>query len=71
MSERATMVFDIDIKTFSGNPFRMDTPFGKPETIAPGDQLERSDRLENALMWIRDHDPQTVDAALAKFDIEI
>jgi len=43
-----TVVFDGDIKKWDGNPFDVETPFGKPYAVAVGDALEELDRLKSA-----------------------
>lgn len=40
-----TMSFPGDLK-MPGNPFDVETPFGKPETIGKGDAFEERDELE-------------------------
>ena len=51
-----TIVFECDLRKIEGNPFHIDTPFGKPLIICKGDQLtepEVADGLQtiNANEW--------------------
>ena len=38
-----TIVFECDIRKTKGNPFHIDTPFGRPVIISKGDQLSEDD----------------------------
>jgi hypothetical protein len=49
MSEGMTVFFDIDVRSFDQSPFKIDTPFGLPQTIGRGNTFERHDLLEMAL----------------------
>lgn len=45
-----TMVFSIPLETWkAGNPFKVETPWGKPEAVALGDILDRANELEEKL----------------------
>ncbi len=54
-----TIFFECDIRQFKGNPFHVETPFGRPVTIAVGDVFEERDRLEDELeqteRYLEDH----------------
>ena len=46
MTERyryCTIVFEFDLRKIKGNPFDVETPFGKPMVISIGNQLSESD----------------------------
>lgn len=38
-----TVVFDGDLRKIAGNPFRMDTPFGRPFSCGHGNAFEREE----------------------------
>lgn len=40
-----TMVFQGDIATFKGNPFKIETPYGVPVAVSIGDVLTAHDEL--------------------------
>lgn len=40
MTNRVTIVFDFDITAYEGNPFKAETPFGRPISIVDGDVQE-------------------------------
>ncbi|RZJ41418.1 MAG: hypothetical protein EON87_16085 [Brevundimonas sp.] len=55
-----TVVFEGDLRAFEGNPFHVDTPFGRPYACGPGNMFEREDEavetiteMERALRAIR------------------
>ncbi len=41
-----SVLFEFDIKSIPGNPFDIETPFGKPVTIGLGDVFAERDDLE-------------------------
>lgn len=43
---KVTLVFDEDAGVFKGNPFKIETPYGTPCTVARGDMCEHADALE-------------------------
>ena len=43
-----TCVFSADVRSFDGNPFRAQTPFGSPRAISDDDALAELDRYRNA-----------------------
>lgn len=45
-SEYFTLVFKGDIRAFSGNPFKTETPFGVPLIVSVGDVVAECDRLQ-------------------------
>ena len=47
--DRFTLIFDGDIIDFEGNPFHVDTPFGRPQVVSVGDLAHERDRIEDAL----------------------
>jgi hypothetical protein len=47
--ERFTIVFDGNLRGFNGNPFKADTAFGEPQTIALYDAIEQLDLFREAL----------------------
>ena len=52
MTKHTTIVFEYDIRAFSGNPFAAETPFGTPFGITDGDLQESAaltQRLGDAL----------------------
>ena len=64
-----TCVFDRDIRKHKKNPFDEETPWGKCVTVAAYDACDLLDRYENAMSWIRDHDPDLADKAEEKFNL--
>jgi hypothetical protein len=40
-----TVVFEGSLAAFNGNPFKTDTPFGRPYAVGYGDAFERLDKL--------------------------
>lgn len=44
-----TILFEGDIKDIKGNPFKVETPFGRPKQIATEDVMAYAERLEEAL----------------------
>lgn len=47
--DRFTLIFDGDIIDFEGNPFHVDTPFGRPQVVSVGDLAQERDKFEEAL----------------------
>lgn len=47
--DRFTLIFNGDIIDFKGNPFHVDTPFGRPQVVSVGDLAQERDRFEDAL----------------------
>ncbi len=45
-TEFVTIMFEFDITSLEGNPFKVETPFGKPVIIGLGDIFEQRDELE-------------------------
>lgn len=54
-----TCVFSMDVKHFSGNPFKAETPFGKPIIVSKGDISHEAALLREE----RDHWLQFVSSA--------
>jgi hypothetical protein len=44
-----TLVFSGELRGFEQNPFRTETPFGKPQAACIGDALEQIDDLRELL----------------------
>mgnify|MGYP001567160593 CR=1 FL=1 len=44
-----TLVFSGDLQAFNGNPFKTDTPFGRPIAAGLGDAFDEITVLEDAL----------------------
>lgn len=44
--EYVTLVFKCDPRSVSGNPFDIDTPYGRPRCVSLGDITDYADRLE-------------------------
>lgn len=64
-----TVVFDGSPKNIAGNPFDVQTPWGKPISIGYGDAHEREDLLRNALEQIReDGDTHSAEVAADALD---
>lgn len=53
-TEGVTIVFDFDIRLFSGNPYLVDTPFGRAKVIARGDIIEERDELESDIEAVKE-----------------
>lgn len=48
-----TVVFRMDVRAIKGNPFLLDTPFGRPVTIGIGDAFEQADDLREEVEGLR------------------
>jgi hypothetical protein len=44
-----TLVFEGDLSAFKGNPFHVETPFGKPHACGLGNAFEREDEAVAAV----------------------
>jgi hypothetical protein len=53
MSETVTVVFEGDVSSISGNPFKVECPFGRVVAISVNDVIAESDRFRAALEGIR------------------
>ena len=47
--EHFTLVFKGNIAAFNGNPFKTETPFGKPQSAALGDALDKLDKAKQLI----------------------
>ena len=47
MSDEFTAVFPTNIRRFKGNPFYVDTPWGRPKTVAVGNVFDERDALDD------------------------
>jgi hypothetical protein len=54
-----TVVFEGDMRTIAGNPFNVESIWGKPVVIAWGDVTEERDRLEERLDLYRQNYGET------------
>ncbi len=59
---RMTCVFEMNVRTFNGNPHHTETPFGKPVIVSDGDLAARVDHLEQMVA-----DAYQIVAALAYY----
>lgn len=50
MTKYMTVGFVMDVKDLPVNPFKIDTPFGKPETISMGNIFEELDELQDKVV---------------------
>lgn len=48
-AEGMTVFFRFDPAKIGGNPFHVDTPFGRPATVSRGNEFERADALQARL----------------------
>ncbi len=44
-----TMVFECNLKTVAGNPFKIETPYGIPISVGLGDAFTERDDLEDEI----------------------
>ena len=49
MTKRMTCVFDCDVRSIKGNPFHLETPFGRPIIIDDGNLAVECEQLREAL----------------------
>jgi hypothetical protein len=45
-----TMVFEGDIRKFKDNPFRTDTPWGRPIGVSMGDMMSENEKLMDEII---------------------
>lgn len=53
-----TLIFEGDIRSFKGNPFKTETAFGVPLAVSIGDVVAENDELRDQLeKALADHSP--------------
>jgi hypothetical protein len=75
MEDYVTIGFAMSVEDLPGNPFKIDTPFGQPDTIAKGNVFDERDQLQDrvdglqsdleaaiAVMWRRVNGEADIDS---------